>query len=203
MHRHLCLLIAGAVVLIHMTGCGSTTPAMPNPITEPVIDQPGQHIVRYRDQVVEVIVESGFADENIGSDWLVLNVAFSGMTGGATSIDRTLVSVRTPGGETVPLPSYREFNRAFDQLASTERRASLTSQPLDFTRGGRRACALAFMPKPGSGVAARSTLHVTKNELCTGLLYFRIPGAVQPGPWELVIEFEESRAEVPFTLGSS
>jgi hypothetical protein len=176
---------------------------MPDPITEPVIDQPGQHIVRYRDQVVEVIIETGFAEENIGADWLVLNVAFSGMTGGATSIDRTRVSVRTPGGESIPLPSYREFNLAFDQLASTERRASLTSQPLAFTRGGRRACFLAFMPKPGSGAAARSTLHVTKNELCTGLLYFRIPGGVQPGPWELVIEFEESQAEVPFTLGSS
>ncbi len=192
-------LVAVAGGLLQL-GCGSFTAAMPNPITEPVIDHPGQHLTRYRDMAIEVVLETGFAAANPGDDWLVLNVAVSGMTGGATAIDRDRVSVRMPDGRTVPLPSYREFNSAFDELASVERRASLASQPLDFTRGGRRSCSIDFMPRPGSGRPARSVLHVTKNELCVGLLYFPIPGGVQPGLWRLVIDFEETTAVVPFTL---
>lgn len=194
-------IVALALAAISLSGCGTVTPAMPNPVTEPMVEQPGRHLVRYRDMVVEIVVESTFASANLGEDWLVLNLAVSGMTGGSTAIARDRVWVRSPNGERVPLPSYREFNAAFDELASVERRATLASQPLDFTRGGRRDCAINFMPRPGSGVAANTVLRVTKNELCVGLLYFPISGGVQPGRWKLVVDFEETRAEVPFTLG--
>jgi hypothetical protein len=33
------------------------------------------------------------------------------------------------------------------------------------------------------------------------MLYFPIAGGVQPGDWRLVLEFEETDAVVPFTLG--
>jgi hypothetical protein len=181
-------------------GCGSVTPAMPNPITEPVVDQPGRDIIRYRDRVIEVVVESGFAANNMAEDWLILNVALSGMTGGATKVDRRLISIRTPDGRTIPLPSYKEFNAAYDELASAARRAALTSQPLGFTRGGRRACAIDFMPLPGSGVAANKAVNVTKNDLCVGMLYFPVRGGVQPGRWKLILDFEETQAVVPFVL---
>ena len=181
-------------------GCGSVTPAMPNPITEPVVDQPGRDIIRYRDRVIEVVVESGFAANNMAEDWLILNVALSGMTGGATKVDRRLISVRTPDGRTIPLPSYKEFNAAYDELASAARRAALASQPLGFTRGGRRACAINFMPLPGSGVAANKAVNVTKNDLCVGMLFFPVRGGVQPGRWKLILDFEETQAVVPFVL---
>lgn len=193
---------AAAAVVAVAVGCGTTTPAMPNPVTEPVIDQPGRDIVRYRDAVIELLVESRFASANLGEPWLILNVAFSGMTGAASMVDRDLVSVRTPDGSTIPLPPYSEFLSAWStELASAARRAALASQPLDFTRANRRPCALNFMPEPGSGQSARSALNVTNREVCVGLLYFPIEGGVQPGDWRLVIEFEETDAVVPFSLG--
>ena len=200
MRKSLSGLLAVAVLGLLAFGCGSVTPAMPNPITEPVVDQPGRDIIRYRDKVIEVVVETGFAANNMAEDWLILNVALSGMTGGATKVDRRLISVRTPDGRTIPLPSYKEFNAAYGELASAARRAALTSQPLDFTRGGRRACGINFMPLPGSGVAANKALNVTKNELCVGMLYFPVRGGVQPGRWKLILDFEETQAVVPFVL---
>ena len=196
------LALATLTVTILGAGCGTTTPAISRPVTEPVIDQPGSDLVRYRDATVEIVLDTGFAKDNLGADWLVLNAAFSGMTGAATAIDRDRVSVRTPDGTTIPLPSYREFRAAFDDLAAVQRRAALASDPLDFTRGGRRPCTISFMPTPGAPVAANTVLHVTKNELCVGLLYFPIPGGVQAGTWRFVVDFEESRAVVPFTLGA-
>jgi len=192
--------LVATVLGIVVTGCGSVKPALPNPMTEPMIDRPGRHIVRYRDVSIEVVVDTTFAAANPGEPWLILNLGLSGMTGEATEVDRKAVSVRTPAGRTVRLPSYKEFNNAYPELASLARRAALASQPLDFTRGGRRSCAIDFMPLPGSGRVARTAVNVSKNDFCVGLLYFPVRGGVQPGPWKLIIDFEESQAVVPFTL---
>jgi hypothetical protein len=181
-------------------GCGSTTPAMPNPITEPVIDQPGRYIVRYRDAVIEIVLDTKYAANNLGEEWLILSAAMSGMTAGATEVERDLISVRTPDGHTIPMPTYREFNAAYNDLASAARRAALASDPLDFTRGGRRDCLIGFFPLPGSGRSSKTALNVTKNQLCVGMLYFPVRNGVQPGAWRLIVEFEETQAVVPFTL---
>ena len=181
-------------------GCSSTTPAMPNPITEPVIDQPGRHIVRFRDTVIEIVVDSKFAANSLGDEWLILNTAMSGMAGGATMDDREMMSIRTPDGRTIPMPSYREFNAAYDELATAARRAEMAADPLDFTRAGRRDCRIDFFPIPGSGRSTRTALNVTKNQLCVGLLYFPVKAGIQPGNWRLIVDFEETRAVVPFTL---
>jgi hypothetical protein len=37
-------------------------------------------------------------------------------------------------------------------------------------------------------------------KICQGLLYFPVQGGVQPGRWELIIEFEEFDARVPFEI---
>ena len=200
MGLHLKTLLVLGVLCVVAVGCGSTTPAMPNPITEPMIDQPGRYMVRYRDAVIEIVIDTKFAANNLGEEWLILNTAMSGMTGGTTKVDWDLISVRTPDGRTIPMPSYREFNAAYTEIASAARRAALASDPLDFTRGGRRDCLIDFFPLPGSGRSARTALNVSKNELCVGMLYFPVGNGVQPGNWRLIIEFEETEAVVPFTL---
>jgi hypothetical protein len=37
-------------------------------------------------------------------------------------------------------------------------------------------------------------------KICQGLLYFPVEGGIQPGRWELIIEFEEFDARVPFEI---
>lgn len=198
---HLLTRAVGAMaVAVVAVGCAATTPAMPNPVTEPVIDQPGRYLVRYRDAVIEIVIDTKFAANNLGDEWLILSAAMSGMTGGNTKVERELVSVRTPDGRTIPLPSYREFNAAYASLAPAARRAALASDPLDFTRASRRDCLIDFFPLPGSGRSSRTALNVSKNELCVGMLYFPVEHRVQAGPWKLIVEFEETEAVVPFVL---
>ncbi len=189
-----------AFFCVSAIGCGTTTPAMPNRITEPAIDQSGRYIVRYRDNVIEIVLDTKFASNSLGDEWLILNAAISGMTGGAARVKRDLISIRTPDGRTIPMPTYREFNAAFNEIAPTARRAELASDPLDFTRGGRRSWLIDFFPLPGSGRSSNTALNLTKNELCVGMLYFPVQNGVQPGNWKLIIEFEETEAVVPFTL---
>lgn len=198
-HNFKSLMVLGLLSVV-AGGCGSTTPAMPNPITEAVVDQPGRHIVRFRDTVIEIVIDSKFAANSLGDEWMILNTAMSGMTGGTTMVDREMMSIRTPDGRTIPMPTYREFNSAYNELASAARRAEMAADPLDFTRAGRRNCRIDFFPLPGSGRSARTALNVSKNELCVGPLYFPVKNGIQPGNWKLVIDFEETRAVVPFTL---
>jgi len=200
MGRHLERLLVLAILGVVAAGCGTTTPAMRNPITEPTIDQPGRYIVRYRDTVIEIVLDTRFAANNLGEEWLILNAAMSGMTGGATKVNRDLMFVRAPDGRSIPMPTYREFNAAYTELAPAARRAALASDPLNFTRGGRRDCLMDFFPLPGSGRSSNTALNVTKNELCIGMLYFPVRNGVQPGTWKLIIEFEETEAVVPFTF---
>ena len=150
--------------------------------------------------MIEIVVDSKFAANSLGDEWMILNTAMSGMAGGATMVDRKMMSIRTPDGRTIPMPSYREFNAAYDELATAARRAEMAADPLGFTRAGRRDCRIDFFPIPGSGRSARTALNVTKNQLCVGLLFFPVKGGIQPGNWRLIVDFEETRAVVPFTL---
>jgi hypothetical protein len=43
-------------------------------------------------------------------------------------------------------------------------------------------------------------LPLSSSQICSGPLVFKVPGGVQPGRWRLIIELQESRADIPFTL---
>lgn len=192
--RSLSLAIAAATVL-----AGCTTGSTPRPYTEPVVDQPGQSITRYRGPELEVLVSTRHAASQIGGDWLILQVAVGGMVASSAEIRRDQVELRTPQGERLGLMPHREFSSRYSEIAGPARQAAIAAEPLDFSRGDRRDCSLGFMPLPGTSVV-REAVHVDQRQLCQGLLYFHLPEGVQRGPYRLEIELDERRVEVPFEL---
>jgi hypothetical protein len=190
------IVIITAVALV--AGCSSSSSSKGRP-TEPTVDQPGKTISRYRDPLVEVIVDYKFAYLNTGSDWMILNVAVTSSESKAIEVRREHVLVRTPDGRKIPLPPYPDFIAAYPELQSAARRAALASDPIDFTQAGRQTCDLRFQPLPGT-VTALESVFVNMRKICQGLLYFPVQGGVQPGRWEFIIEFEEFDARVPFEI---
>jgi hypothetical protein len=185
-----------AAALLAACSSGSPTKGRSN---EPTVDQLGKTISRYRDPLVEVIVDYKFANLNQGEDWIILNVAITSSESKAIEVRRDHVLVRTPDGRKIPLPSYPDFIAAYPELQSAARRAALASDPIDFTQAGRQTCDLRFQPLPGT-VTALESVYVNMRKICQGLLYFPVQGGVQPGNWEFIIEFEEFDARVPFEL---
>jgi hypothetical protein len=179
-------------------GCSSTSNSKGR-TSEPTVDQLGKTISRYRDPLVEVIVDYKFANLNQGSDWIILNVAVTSSESKAIEVRRDHVLVRTPDGRKIALPPYPDFIAAYPELQSAARRAALASDPIDFTQAGRQTCDLRFQPLPGT-VAALESVYVNMRKICQGLLYFPVQGGVQPGRWEFIIEFEEFDARVPFEI---
>ncbi len=178
--------------------CSSTSPGKGR-TTEPTVDKLGKTISRYRDPLVEVIVDYKFANLSQGDDWMILNVAVTSSQSKAIEVRRGHVLVRTPDGRKIPLPPYSDFIAAYPEVQSAARRAALASDPIDFTQAGRQTCDLRFQPLPGT-VAALESVFVNMRKICQGLLYFPIQGGIQPGTWEFIIEFEEFDARVPFEI---
>ena len=181
-----------------LAGCSSTSPGKGR-TTEPTVDKVGKTITRYRDPLVEVIVDYKFANLSLGDDWMILNVAVTSSESQAIEVRRGHVLVRTPDGRKIPLPPYSEFIAAYPEIQSAARRAALASDPIDFTSAGRQTCDLAFQPLPGT-VASLESVWVNVRKICQGLLYFPVQGGIQPGGWEFIIEFEEFDARIPFEI---
>ena len=190
--------IAMLASVVLLAACSSTSSSKARP-NEPTVDKPGQTISRYRDALVEVIVDYKFANLSLGDKWMILNVAVTSWESQAIEVRREHVLVRTPDGRKIPLPPYSDFIKAYPEYQSAARRAALASDPIDFTQAGRRTCALAFQPLPGT-VAALESVFVNMRKICQGLLYFPVDGGIQPGRWEFIIEFEEFDARVPFEI---
>jgi predicted small secreted protein len=190
------IVILASVALF--AACGSTSSSK-GKTTEPTVDQPGRTLSRYRDQLLEVIVDYKFANLSQGDNWMILNVAVTSSESQAIEVRREHVLVRTPDGRKIPLPPYADFIKAYPEIQSAARRAALASDPIDFTQAGRRTCYLGFQPLPGT-VAALESVFVNMRKICQGLLYFPVEGGIQPGRWEFIIEFEEFDARVPFEI---
>ncbi len=165
------------------------------------IDRPGRFLWRYVGPRLEVIVDTRHAQSDVGSGWVILNVAISGERGKSVEIPRKGVFLETPDGKRVGIPSAEEFARRFGEISAAARRAMVAADPLDFTRAGRRPCALNFQPLPQRGVAAES-VWVNVRRICTGFLYFPLGHPVEPGTYHLVLELPDGTVvRVPFTLG--
>ncbi len=195
-------IVLGPIVMLTaaalFAGCSSSSPGKGR-TNEPTVDQLGKTISRYRDPLVEVIVDYKFANISQGDNWMILNVAVTTSESAAIEVRRGHVLVRTPDGRKIPLPPYPDFIAAYPEIQSAARRAALASDPIDFTHAGRQTCDLRFQPLPGT-VASLESVYVNMRKICQGLLYFPVQGGIQPGRWEFIIEFEEFDARVPFEI---
>ncbi len=180
-----------------LSGCAS----FPGYSTKPGVTQVGNKIMRSVGADMEATLGYKFADSSLGDEWLVVDLALTGLTSESIEVRQEAISVVTPDGRWIPLPTQKEFIAAYPETQSLLRRASIARQPLEATRGGRRPCVLDFLRLPGTAGTTRTAIWINDLELCVGMLAFPVRGGIQPGRWRLVIELEESNLEVPFTLG--
>jgi hypothetical protein len=190
-------IIAGSLFI----GCGSTGSSA-TALTEPVLDEPGRFISRYRGPLLECLVDYQSAAGSLGGEWMALNVAVAGTQAASQEVRTDSIWIRTPDGTRIPLPTYNAFADSFGEVQSLSRRAAIAASPLDFTRGDRNYCHLSFHPNPGTDVVLTS-VHVNHRKLCSGLLYFQIPGGIQPGRYAFIVKLEEADVVVPFTLSEN
>ena len=185
------LLVAAVVGFV---GCSSTTKT-----EDPGIDRVGKYVVMNKGSQSEVAVGYRYAQQSLGSEWLVLEVAATSPPKQTAVMRREKISVTTPGGESVLLATQREFNEAYGTLQSMLSAADVVRDPMDYWPPRKSMCAIRFFVEPGTGV---SFDEVTVNDFrsCQGRFLFNIPGGVQAGRYVLTMDLDKSKVEIPVTF---
>jgi hypothetical protein len=183
--------------LLAITGCATTS--------EPNATDPGTHVI-HRNAVLHegpelVAVVAYLQGKNsVAEDRLILAVEFTSPRGsGPNVVSRSDISVRTPEGRRLALISQDEFRRSSARIRIPVER-TLDFLPLLYRyQPSRQPCDRWFLVPPPGNIAF-DEIPINSSQTCSGPLVFNVPGGVQPGRWRLVIELEESRANIPFVL---
>jgi len=153
------------------------------------VRETSRYSVVYEGPELQATVRHYQAEKDLGGDWLILVAHLRGThSGGITTIHRRDISVRTPDGRRLPLITQAEFREAYREIHSRVRRYLSSSAPLSGYGEDYRPCDRWFLAEPVGGFA-QDEVAINTFEVCWG-----------PGRWRLVIELEESTADIPFEL---
>lgn len=83
------------------------------------------------------------------------------------------------------------------------RRYGIRRSSLEYRVGNRSACRLPLFAVPPGSSTTSDSLFVNDRQYCTGFVFFRLDGFVQPGLHELVIAAERGDVRIPLVLGGS
>ncbi len=111
-------------------------------------------------------------------------------------------SLVVPGPEVVQLAAQKEFGDA-GHLVALNNRAEVTSDNINyFPADARQGCRLDFFTAPMAGAPriARDQVELSYNRACGGRLFFKIPGGVKLGTYNLDVKFKNSTVRVPFKI---
>jgi hypothetical protein len=147
-----------------------------------------------------VIIGYRAANGSVGEEWLMLD---TGMTlrekEPSYKLTRDAISLTTPDGGTIPLPSIEEYRKA-DVRALQNRSRTMRDSINYFPPTASRACRIGFFSNVESGAHAWEEVELDRNRGCLGELYFKIPGGIKYGQHFLNVKFQDSVIRVPFRI---
>jgi hypothetical protein len=147
-----------------------------------------------------VIMGYQMAQRSIGEEWMLLET-------GMTVLDKTpdykltrgALSLETPDGKTLPLPSV-EAMRAGNTEAVQQRSRVQRDSINYFPPMANQACRLGFFSDLSDRAMPWDEVELSNRRACLGRLYFKIPGGITYGQHWLNVKFEKSLIRVPFRI---
>jgi len=183
--------------LLLITGCATTS--------EPTASDPGTRQI-HRNAVLhegpELVAAVTYLQgkNSVAEERLILGVELTSPRGsGPNVVSRSDISIRTPDGRRLALISQDEYRRSFARMRIPVER-TLDFLPLLYRYlPTRLPCDRWYLVSPPENIAF-DEIPINSSQTCSGPLVFSVPGGVQPGRWRLVVELEESRADIPFII---
>jgi hypothetical protein len=176
------------------------TVQIPQPGVPQIMTMEGKFVRAAYNNEGYVILGYQLANRSLGEEWMLLEV-------GMTVLDRVpdykltrdALSIETPDGKTLPLPStseYREGNTRALQNREKVQRDSINY----FPPSASRACRIGFFADLDSRAMAYDEVELGSQRACLGRLYFNVPGGIKYGQHWLNVKFEKSVVRVPFRI---
>jgi hypothetical protein len=147
-----------------------------------------------------VILGYQLANRSLGEEWMLLEAGFTVLDRTpAYMLTRDALSLETPDGKTLPLPTvseHREANTSALQAREKVQRDSINY----FPPMASRACRLGFFSDLSDRAMPWDQVELSNTRACLGRLYFHIPGGIAYGQHWLNVKFEKSLVRVPFRV---
>jgi hypothetical protein len=173
---------------------------MPQPGVPEIMTMEGKFVRAAYNNEGYVILGYQVSNRSVGEEWMLLEF---GITVRDNTPDFTLkrdaLSLTTPDGQTLPLPSIEEHRKGNTQALQNRARVQRDSINY-FPPGASKACAVVFFPDLTNRALPRDEIELSNTRACVGRLFFHVPGGIKHGQHFLNVRFEKSVIRVPFRI---
>lgn len=173
---------------------------MPQPGVPEIMTMEGKFVRAAYNNEGYVILGYQVSNRSVGEEWMLLEF---GITVRDNTPDFTLrrdaLSLTTPDGQTLPLPSIEEHRKANTQALQNRARVQRDSINY-FPPMASKGCAVVFFPDLTSRALPRDETELSRTRACVGRLFFHVPGGIKHGQHFLNVKFEKSVIRVPFRI---
>ena len=146
------------------------------------------------------IIGYKLANLSVGDEWMLLEVGITLRDGVPSyTLTRDAVSLETPDGKTLPLPTVEEYRKA--NLQALQAREKVSRDSIDyFPTSATRACRIGFFSDVADRALPWDQVELSDTRACAGRLFFKVPGGIAYGQHWLNVKFEKSTVRVPFKI---
>jgi hypothetical protein len=185
------------LVLFLVSACA--TPSGSDP-SAPGVQIISRNAVLYEGPEMVAAVAYRQGKKSVAEEWLILAVELTSPRGsGPTIVHRKDFSAFTPDGRRLALASQDEFVRNYNRLRIPVEQ-TLQFLPLLYRVEPNRMPGDRWFYAVSAENIGYDEIPMNSSQKFWGPLIFRVPRGVQPGRWRLVVELEESRADIPLTI---
>lgn len=207
-HKHALAVVVGIVVLL----CALPAPPAaaqaqgppkvqtPQPNVPEIMTMQGKFVRAAYNNEGYVILGYQLVNRSVGEEWMLLEVGMTVRDGVPEyTLKRGAVSLSTPDGKSIPLPSIEEYRGGETQALQAREQIQRDSINY-FPPSASRPCAMTFFPDLNQRALPRDEVPLSDTRACIGRLFFRVPGGIKYGQHWLNVKFEKSLVRVPFTV---
>jgi hypothetical protein len=141
------------------------------------------------------------ANESIGQEWMLLEFGVTVRDDVPDyKLTRDALSLETPDGKTIPLPSLTEYRKSSEVRALQNREKVQRDSINYFPPSAHRACRIGFFSDLDERPMPWDEVELSSERACLGRLYFQVPGGIAYGQHWLNVKFQDSLVRVPFRI---
>ncbi len=174
---------------------------IPEPGVPEIMTMEGSYVRAAYNNEGYVILGYRIVNESIGQEWMLLEVGMTVRDGTPDyRLVRDAVSLETPDGKTLPLPSLSEYRKS-NEVRALQQRAKVQRDSINyFPPSAYRACRIGFFSDLDERPMPWDEVELSPERACLGRFYFQVPGGIAYGQHWLNVKFQESLVRVPFRV---
>jgi len=173
---------------------------IPKPGVPQIMNMEGKFVRAAYNNEGYVILGYQASNRSVGDEWMLLEVGITVLDKTpAYTLKRDALSLETPDGKTLPLPSVTEHRAG--NTAAIQNRAKVQRDSINyFPPMASRPCRIGFFADLDQRATPWDQVEITDDRACLGRLYFEIPGGITYGQYWLNVKFDKSLIRVPFRI---